>query len=84
MLRDTAFETCFMLAVLPYRCDTIAYIWDVVSKLHLKVLCTFGSIVITFHSAHVCIHVSSHIHIACNEYGCIIGHYVGRGRCEHK
>jgi len=76
-----------MVTVLPYKCDTIAYIWDVVSKLHLKVFCTFGSVVvIAFHSAHVSIHVSSHIHtyIICNEYGCMIGRCVGRGRCEHK
>jgi hypothetical protein len=55
-------EGCFMVDVLRYVCDTVAYIGDVVST-HLKMFCTFGSVVaITFHSAHVCIHVSSHIH----------------------
>jgi hypothetical protein len=76
-----------MAAVLPYKCNVKAYIWDVVCKLYLKMFCTFDSVVaITFHSAHVSIHVSSHIHtyIICNEYSRMIGRYVGRGRCEHK
>lgn len=76
-----------MVAVLPYKCDTKAYVWDAVCKSHLKAFFTFGSVVaITFHSAHLSIHVSSHIHtyIICNEYSFVIGCYVGRGRGEHK